>query len=199
MKKIIISVICLALVVPMFNGCKKGENDPMSLKSRKARLTGEWELAEWQSTSISGSNITTINFSGSSKITLFGSFSATTTYSESIEIMKDGTYESKFTESDTSSTYSCTSTGGWFWVGKNKELEYKNKERVGMQETSSTCIYTSSSFSDTDISQSTGDSGVTTWRIDMLKSKEMVVVMEYTALSNGDLYSVTETRTYEKQ
>ncbi|MBL4624504.1 MAG: hypothetical protein JKY42_05130 [Flavobacteriales bacterium] len=44
------SVLLLLFVVALLVGCKKGENDPVfSLKTRKARLTGNWiaESAEW--------------------------------------------------------------------------------------------------------------------------------------------------------
>ena len=62
-------------------------------------------------------------------------------------------------------------------------LEYKNKERVGVQEQNSTCIYTSSYYSGTDIGSYKGDGDVTTWRIDQLKNKELIIVVEYTAVN----------------
>ncbi len=138
MKRIFKIAICLALVLPMLNSCKKGENDPMSLKSRKARLAGEWELTEWSRTQMSGSTISTTTFSGSSKMVMSGSSTSTTTYSEKLEIAKDGTYTFATSEMDTSFTYSLTGTGAWYWLKGNKELEYKSKERIGFEELSST-------------------------------------------------------------
>jgi hypothetical protein len=47
MKKILIYSLALGLILPMFNGCKKGADDPgLSLRSRDARITGIWELVE---------------------------------------------------------------------------------------------------------------------------------------------------------
>lgn len=199
MKKIFTIAICLALVIPMFNSCKKGENDPMSIKSRKARLAGEWELTEWARTQLSGSTITTTTFSGSSKLVMSGSATSTATYSESIEIAKDGTYTFAMSEMDTSFTYNLTGTGVWYWLKGNKELEYKNKERIGFEELASTGLYTAGSYSYTDIDSHTGDAAyAVVYRIDQLKSKEMIIVSEYTEMSGSDITTVTETKTYEK-
>ncbi len=69
MKKLLTIIIVIALAAPFFTACKKGENDPMSLKSRKARLVGEWELVELERTTTSsssgGSSTSTDNFNGS--------------------------------------------------------------------------------------------------------------------------------------
>ncbi|HIA35256.1 MAG TPA: hypothetical protein EYM84_08040 [Flavobacteriales bacterium] len=200
MKRIFTITICLALVIPMFNSCKKGENDPMSLKSRKARLAGEWELAEWSRTELSGSSITTYTFSGSTLMVLSGSYTSTVTHSETLEIAKDGTFELNVSQFANSASYTYTSTGIWYWLKGNKELEYKNKERVGFEVTASTTLYSSGTYSSTDISSHTGDaSDIGVYRIDQLKSKEMIIVTEFTDMDGSDLTTVTETKTYEKQ
>lgn len=55
MKTIKITLLAFAavgLVMPVFNGCKKGEEDPaMSLRSRKGRVAGEWTVTAYESTS----------------------------------------------------------------------------------------------------------------------------------------------------
>ena len=128
-----------------------------------------------------------------------GSSTSTTTYSETLEIEKDGTYAFSVTEMDTSFTYSLSGSGIWYWLKGNKELEYKNKERVGFEELTSTGLYTAGTYSYTDIESHTGDASyAVVYRIDQLKSKEMIVVNEYTEMSGSNITTVTETKTYEK-
>lgn len=44
-KNIFIAIAATALVMPLFNGCKKGAEDPfLSLKSREKRIEGTWTL-----------------------------------------------------------------------------------------------------------------------------------------------------------
>lgn len=61
MKKQILNVALGALVIASsmsIQSCKKGENDPgLSLKSRKARLTGEWTLKSMEMTEKSSHNM----------------------------------------------------------------------------------------------------------------------------------------------
>jgi len=207
MKKLLTIIIAIAIAAPFFTACKKGENDPMSLKSRKARLIGEWELVEWEktetTTTTSGADIITYNFSGSS---LSRTSSGTTTiymYSESNEIMKDGTYnfESSQTNTEASTTTMIDSEGTWAWVAGNKEDDLKNKERVCFTTTRSTTTSGSSSSITTD----DGDKDVSIIRIDNLGSKELVLVVEetytYPSLYDGTTVTVTieETKTYEKK
>ncbi|PLX03121.1 MAG: hypothetical protein C0594_10950 [Marinilabiliales bacterium] len=56
MKKLLSIALCVALAIPFFNSCKKGEEDPfLSLKSRKGRLAGEWTVTTYDETSKSTS------------------------------------------------------------------------------------------------------------------------------------------------
>jgi hypothetical protein len=49
MKKVLGIALIAAFAVPSFQACKKGEDDPgLSLRSRKARLAGEWTLASME-------------------------------------------------------------------------------------------------------------------------------------------------------
>lgn len=114
------------MVIPTFNSCKKGEDDPTSLRSRKARLTGEWNLesAEYKSTNTNepsggskSTNVTDHTFTGgnytqyeTSTTTLGGlSFvdrdTATGSMSETLTFEKDGTFKriqtKEFTEVET--------------------------------------------------------------------------------------------------
>lgn len=47
-KKVIIALAVATLVAPTLESCKKGENDPgLSLRSRKARVAGEWTVSKY--------------------------------------------------------------------------------------------------------------------------------------------------------
>jgi len=149
--------------------CKKGENDPgLSLSSRKARISGEWNVSSYESMwhTVDGSDSwhNTETFDGS-KIT--GTWeqtvSGTTTSGNDPDITtvslydmiinKDGTYSMNRAWVTTSTgtdwggfDYTATQTasyvesGSWSFVGKAKDA-YKNKERVAMNTT--TAIWTS--------------------------------------------------------
>jgi hypothetical protein len=206
MKKLLGIIIIVALASTTFHSCKKGENDPgLSLKSRTARLVGEWELTEMTSTSTNtystgGSSTSTTNFSGSSKTTIYSSGSVTTVYSESMEVMKDGTYKGNTSETGDGWSSISASEGTWAWIAGNKDDEYKNKERVGITETSSTNTDTYSGNSDTNIYTSDGDAGdLYIMKIDQLGSKTLVVKRDYNSNSDGDTYIISEESTYEKQ
>jgi hypothetical protein len=113
----------------IFNSCKKGKDDPfLSFRSRNARLEGKWILKKidgsrtntnktdtttytsTNTTAYDGSNQTiTTNasyiYKGSEqKVTVI----STTSYSLSIEIKKDGTYDIIETTSNTSLTQTST-------------------------------------------------------------------------------------------
>lgn len=45
-------IAAAAMLIPTLNSCKKGSNDPfLSLRSRKARVAGEWTIASWSESS----------------------------------------------------------------------------------------------------------------------------------------------------
>lgn len=137
--------------------CKKGENDPfLSLSSRKARFSGDWDVTAKSSTSSTTSgdwtSSSSTEFDGTTQTTTTSvTNSGTTTSSTSTRtitsdnwvIEKDGTfsrsYDYTYTEevedwggfSTTTTTYTVTTTisGTWSFVGKAKG-EFANKERV---------------------------------------------------------------------
>lgn len=58
-KKVIFALMAAALVAPTLESCKKGENDPgLSLRSRKARVAGEWKVTSWEEKNNSIGNYT---------------------------------------------------------------------------------------------------------------------------------------------
>lgn len=145
MRKTISLGLVLLIFASVFVGCKKGENDPfMSLLSRKARLTGVWNLtsADYDYTTVNGSNTTVYGYSydGTQMTRTVDGTGTTYDYSEEITIEKDGTFKVVTKEEEDywddvaqemkTGTNTETVSGLWYFVDGNKELDVKNKERV---------------------------------------------------------------------
>jgi hypothetical protein len=184
MKKVLLAIIIGIFVISGFQSCKKGENDPLlSLRSRKARLVGEWALKSGQ-LSIVYYDGTTRNYTydGVTRIET-SSTPGTITYTENVTINKDGTYQ--WVENIGTSTL--TEEGFWSFGRKSKELDLKNKEAVFFTRVNSvaasgnTYAYTGSSILD----------NITMWQLDELKSKEIIVL-----INGSETYSATGTSTY---
>jgi hypothetical protein len=166
MKKVLLMCAASLMMVATYS-CKKGENDPfLSLKSRDARIVGEWTLESQESTSTSTTSfdgdtytsLTTTKFDGTvytSTETADGETNTNTfSYSYKVNIMKDGTYElTTVADGNTSKT-----TGSWWWTS-----DAKKKTRIAF------------------------DDDLDSYEIDMLKSKEMTWIMsnEYSNNSSG--------------
>lgn len=185
-----LAFIAIAIVgLTTMSSCKKGENDPfLSLKSRKARITGEWKLTGGSSTNtytsggISGSGATT--YTSSSYTTSSG---GTYMYTEMMTIEKDGTYEVVIT--DDGETY--TVKGVWFFSGKIKDLDLKNKEAIVMVSQE----YSEPGYFETYNGLYGGDVMI----IDQLKNKEVVFKGTYSSSGTGYTSNSTYERTFEKQ
>lgn len=193
-KNILILAVTALVAVSSLTSCKKGENDPfLSLKSRKGRLTGEWKLTsgELVETSTTGSTTTTetTTYTETKATYKTGSFSITYNYTQNITFEKDRTMKI-VVDNDGDKT---TVDGQWYWIGKNKNLELKNKEAVGFTITSVT-----DDNGDTDNYDGVEADGM--YVIDQLKNKELIITVstEYT-YDNGDKETETATYTYTKQ
>ena len=188
MKHILFLSISAIVFAGVLSSCKKGEDDPfLSLRSRKARIEGTWTLTSFESrqtsTSSSGTSVTTTFFdSGTETHTQTLSptgFPATTTtdvsnYTEQFIFEKDGTYVRTHTDSDGV----MTTKGTWFFLGKSKENEIKNKEAIYLTETNTTYDGASTAY--------TGLVGQTLI-IKQLKNEEMVLTSSST--TTGEDYS----------
>lgn len=129
MKKIFLSLMLIAFAMPMFVGCKKGENDPfISLKSRDGRLEEKWKLTKIEGTSVNPYGNTSVTSTYTYDGTIYGvtyssggSASATGTYEMTID--KNGTvaYSESYTPNNGTAQIK-TGTGTWYWLnsGKNK-------------------------------------------------------------------------------
>ncbi len=132
----LISKIVVAVVTAVFilsaGGCKKGDADPaLSLRSRKARLCGEWRLNKGYV------NVTYVDYIGFARANLTyilepSRFSLTETngvitkgaYILNLHIKKDGT----FTISEVFSSSVFKASGVWDFTKASAET--KNKEQV---------------------------------------------------------------------
>lgn len=160
-------------------GCRKGENDPLiSLRTRDARISGEWKLVSYESTrkevySSGGITITenvTNTFDGTTWTETNSGGTDSYPYSLGLMIEKDGNYT--FTENEDGTNTEFNSK--WSWLDDGKK-----KTRILFD-----------------------DYGV--FNINQLKNDEMIFTednMETVVEDNGDTQSITNTMTavYEKQ
>ena len=177
--------IAIAGMSTMTTSCKKGENDPgLSLKSRMARITGEWELTEGTNTNTNASGgvsfTSTTTYNGSTATTSTGgSFQ----YTETLTMEKDGTYEVAIMDDGDSYTI----TGVWFFAGKIKDLDLKNKEAV---------MFTPQTYSEVGYSETYNGlyGGGDIMIIDQLKNKEIIFKGAYSYSGGG---GSTSSSTYD--
>lgn len=160
------------ILVSVFSSCKKGENDPFfSIKSRKARLVGDWVISEGtvdnNGNYLSGNNtsswqikykysINELHFNGfdnnmNNNIQSIDTIQEIYTYSEKIEFKKDYTFEVEINVTIKSVkgvavTQPTNSVykyeGNWSFGSKNKEKDLKNKEYLVLQFTNSNMVET---------------------------------------------------------
>jgi hypothetical protein len=167
MYKIKIAVVLVLSVCTILPGCRKADNDPfISLRSRKARLCGEWKVTSGSGTSTeiawSGSSTTaTWTFDGSQHSTK-DQFGNVTTVPRTIEysFSKEGTFTMK--ETDNGTTYSIE--GRWDFNGG--EGEAKSKTEVVLFYTKVTEGGTTSIY--------TGYTPMHLFKLTELRSKKMV-------------------------
>jgi hypothetical protein len=186
MKNIIKSLALAAVVLvsgASFTACKKGENDPgISLASRKGRFVGEWKVTAGVTKTTSGAGTTTATYTETGVTYTNGGGSATSTWSETLTVEKDGTF--LMTEIETpqgGNTTTTTTKGRWMFAGKNKDAELKNKEAVVLTMTENTVTSGGASITTT---VTNADNGMI-WTIDQLKSDEMIVKYVTTTTTGG--------------
>jgi len=169
--------------------CKKGADDPfISLRSRTARLTGEWTISSGTVTNMNGSNSYTANYTSSNCTYSVSGNSTTIMYTQKITIEKDGTYK---VEENFDGDFS-TEEGAWYFGGKSNELELKAGQSIVFlptKRTSGSDLYT---YSGANVPSYT-------WIIDQLKNKEIVINLNGTSMSSGTISTTSGTMTYEQK
>jgi hypothetical protein len=164
--KLLLFIVMISITIL---SCRKGEGDPfLSLRTRKARITGEWKLKSGSITT--KENDTTI-------YTLYNGVSAETAsgiypYTEKFWFKKDGSFRIIYTNSSVSLTFN----GLWRFGKRIKEIELKNKEYIILMTTSKIIKY----FTGEDTETYTG----TSCPIDYLTIKELRN-NELTIIHNG--------------
>lgn len=106
----------------IFTSCKKYEEGPLlSLRTKNARLTGEWKLVSYSRITTNNTETTTTSYDGTTMTTPNISY----TYSLTLIINDDGTYTYKETRDDYSDEY----TSYWSWLdgakGKQQIMLYE--------------------------------------------------------------------------
>lgn len=179
MKKILFKVAILAVVISGIQSCKKGEDDPfLSLRSRKARLSGEWKLTSYSYKEYTdGMENFSETYDGVYMHTVNGYFP----FSQEFEFKKDGSYEIKTVYDG----YPSNEKGNWVFMGKNKEADIEKKEYIFLDQTSYTdadATVTNSNF--------IVDNG---WVYHIKKLSNKEIVFEITGSGYNDTYVITYT------
>jgi hypothetical protein len=205
LQKYLLVIMVIALSIPSFTACKKGDGDPwFSLYSRKARLTGDWKVSSLTQTVKYNRTTITTNFDGTSKTvetyvpdttvytatdTLdyykhFASYKGELLYS----FDKSATYQidEAFTNDTTGIKYTSQETGYWYFTGGGTESDTKPKELLGLQTTK--YVYNPLN-PDTYTLTYTGQANMKVFHIYELASKE--IVLKYDTEETVNLWVVT--------
>ena len=201
MKKVLLVLLVAVFAIPTFQSCKKGENDPsISLRSRKARLVGEWKLSAGTIEKKIGNTVYDFSYDGTNCVTT-GLISATTSYTENISIIKDGTFTQTIFDDGKKIVYE----GNWYFLGANKAEDIKNKECVNF--VFSKCTYTPAGGTPTETNYTgfyydqhiiippINEGDGFTWQLDELKNKEIIVKYNFSKKTSAT-DSFTGTVTY---
>ena len=99
-KKPSLVAICAAVLIFNFSSCKYEDGPSISLRTKKGRLTGEWEVKYIDGRQASGNGIEII-----------------------LEFEKDGDLTQKWTYSYYGTSYSYSYKGEWEWEDNKRNLE----------------------------------------------------------------------------
>lgn len=172
------------------SGClKKGEEDPfISIKTRKARITGEWKLVSGEmSVKFLDTTITWTHAGSKMKVKLNEIFLGEYAYFETLSIDKKGKYNQARTEDGDVYAWE----GNWYFGGTNKDLGIKNKETI-------TFIYSERS-TPSDRYSYVGLNANYVYYIERLTDKDLVIEMQYSYYNmNGIVETIDEHWEYEK-
>jgi len=196
MKKQVVLALAILMFAGIFSGCKKGAEDPFfSLLSRKARLTGVWNLSDANYVEKGKSYTETYSFDDGTGIMTYSyktgiiDFDDNYTYSRVLTINKDNSFVD--IETITNDGVRVTTTEGyWFFAPKNDDLDLKNKERVVFQITKITV----DNDGDVSFDEYNGATNSTTNIIDLTKlsNKQITINLDYTRTDEDGLrYSIS--------
>jgi len=146
-------------------------------------VAGEWKLSKWDATVTEtdpgGTDTYVFTSDGTNLVTTFNNTPVPSyAYTMTLLLEKSGAFTQTIVSSATGSAKTSTDKGEWFFAGKNKALELKNKEAIVFDILSST---SSNGTTTTYTGVSTDDVFV----IDQLKSKEMIIISETSESGSG--------------
>lgn len=187
------------IVVTGVYSCKKGEGDPfISFVSRKNRLAGEWKVSSLTSQYKYANRVYETKFSSGAKSIVLTikdtvpAFSMTVTSHGNINIdfQKDGKYSYSETFKDDSTGVVITSetSGLWYFMGKNKEMGYKDKELLAMQVLN---YHFNPNLTGDYSSIYQGENSLDMYQIYELKNDEIILKVEKTETIDFIKYSTT--------
>ena len=177
----------IIIAAPAITSCKKGEEDPfLSLKSRKARLVGEWKLVSGTEVTNSNEIVKQTTYTGSTATETVGPLQETYIYVETLTFGKNYEYKMELLDDGDICKYE------GFWAFMKGYDEIANKEcvvvRIGK-------VLEAGNFTEL-----TGEMMYPeVFRFLKLSSKEVVIESEGTFVYAGNTYSYTSTKTYEKK
>lgn len=196
------------------NSCRKGEEDPaISLRSRKARLVGDWKLTEGKTDQTQNGSLSTTTYDGTNEITTSNGQSDTTGFTNNMTFNSDGTYQSvtvtttSFSFWGITSTTTTTTTEDGTWDFNSGIGDEKAKTKVLIHPTKSVEVaVTSSSTSGTTTTTNTDVYTSNTFDYSMymtcLSNKELKFTINFNSTVTGGntgSYTSTATRIYTAQ
>ncbi|MEN8957000.1 MAG: hypothetical protein ABF242_03560 [Flavobacteriales bacterium] len=181
-KKIVLIVLGVLIGLSILS-CRKGENDPfISLRSRKARITGTWNLSNGSySYNSPGIYNLKVEYDGDLATEYVNNnLSRTYVYTVKFKINKDYSFERVTIENG----FEKIEKGNWFFNEKSKNLDLKSKEAIILSFTSVESSGVTTTYS--------GANADEMLLIDRLKNDELIFKGEKTYSS-----TVTDTEKYE--
>lgn len=194
MKKQFFAIGLIVLIIAgSLTGCKKGSEDPfLSLRSRKARLTGVWNLSGADYSVIGKNTTETYNFDNPTSIMQYTyqasilNFSENYKYSRVLTINSDDTFTDVETESS-DGLKTTTIIGYWYFAPAVSDLDIKNKERVVFQITR---VDVNNNGTNTfDIYDGPSNTYLDLIDLEQLSNKQITITLNYTRTDENGLKS----------
>ncbi|MEI6123343.1 MAG: hypothetical protein WCQ95_06910 [Bacteroidota bacterium] len=136
-KRFLLVIISVLLVIPVFNSCKKGAEDPsFSIYSRKHRLCSDWGFSYYKRAEQHNDTTVTYEFDGAAGtyIQVAANKSIISAGTMNISFHKDGTYIWDEYISNDTSTYSYKEEGSWYFTGGGTDSDTHYKELLTLQQ-----------------------------------------------------------------
>lgn len=201
MKKSISVIFLLFTIFSIeFVSCRKGEDDPaLSLRSRKARMAGEWKMTSGKTvstnvyTSSSTTSTTTTTYDGANATesnvttTPFGTFNTDDAYAytDAITFEKNG----KFSGANVNNGITTTFEGTWNFEGGVADVKKKTQ----------LILFYTKIVEDGATTTIEGNSFQIKYEIKELRNKKLVLTnTNKTTYSNGDSYEDISETTFEQ-